>query len=87
LLSVSTYLIRLLNNTIFNHSAVTDCALVVATRDGKLLNSATATNAVLSTDIKDLGVLRTTDVVVIPGSISPPIDPYESAWTLSTPIS
>ena len=63
--------------------------LVAATRVGKLLNNATATttDAVPRTDIDDPGILRNPDVAVIPGSISPPINPDESAWALSTPIS
>jgi hypothetical protein len=59
---------------------------IVVTCVGKLLNGATATDAALSTDIDDLSVLRIAGVAVIPGSISPPINPDESAWALSAPI-
>ncbi len=60
---------------------------VVATRVGKLLSGATATDAVLNTDIDDPGILRTAGVAIPPGSISRPINPDEPAWALSTPIS
>jgi hypothetical protein len=60
---------------------------VVATRVGKLLNGAAAIDVILSTDIDDPSVLRTAGVAIIPGSVSPPINPDESAWALSTPIS
>jgi hypothetical protein len=64
----------LLNNTIFIYNAVTVCVLVVANRGGKILNGATATNAVFSTNVDDPSVLRTAGVAIIPGSASPPIN-------------
>ena len=77
---VSTYLIRLLHNTIFSHNAVTICVLVVATRGGKLLNGATAANA------DDPSVLCTAGVATIPWSASSPINSDESTWSLTTPV-
>ena len=76
----------MLHNAISNHNAVTICMLVAATRVGKLLNSATATDAALNTDIDDPGVLRTAGVAIPPESISPPSNPDESTRALSTPI-
>jgi hypothetical protein len=78
--------IRLLHNTAFNYKAVTICVPVVATRVGNLLSGATATDAVLSTDINDPGFFRTAGVAIPSGSISPPINPDESTRALSTPI-
>ncbi len=59
---------------------------VVATCVGNLLSGATATDAVLGTDIDDPGVLRTAGVAIPLESIRPPINPDESTRALSTPI-
>jgi hypothetical protein len=61
--------IRLLHNTTFNYKAVTICVPVVATRVGNLLSGTTATDAVLSTDIDDPGVLRTAGVAIPPSRV------------------
>jgi hypothetical protein len=76
----------LFHDTIPNNNAVTICMPVVITRVGKLLNGATATDAVLSPDVDAASVLRTAGVAIIPGPVSPPINPDESTRALSTPI-
>ena len=79
-----TYLVRLLNNTMFNYNAVTGCVLVATNRCGEIWNGATATNAVFSTN--DPSVPRTAGVAIIPRPASPPINPDETTRALSTPI-
>ena len=71
----------------FNHNDVTICVLVTATRGGKLLNGATAANAVFRTNVDDPSVLCTAGVATIPGSASSSINPDESTWSLPTPVS